>query len=59
MIKKAGAQVGDRIIKINKGLWVLLSDVIAYTPTLKGDSATVVVDRNGQEKVFDIFLEEG
>ena len=28
-------------------------------PSLKGDSATVVVDRNGQEKVFGIFLEEG
>ena len=59
VIKKAGAQVGDRIIKINNRPMGFAGDVIAYTPTLKGDSATVVVDRNGQEKVFDIFLEEG
>ena len=58
VIKKAGAQVGDRGIKNNRPMG-FAGDVIAYIPTLKGDSATVVVDRNGQEKVFDIFLEEG
>ena len=59
VMKKAGAQVGDRIIKINDKPMGFAGDVIAYTPSLKGDSATVVVDRNGQEKVFGIFLEEG
>ena len=59
VIEKAGAQVGDRIIKINDKRMGFAGDVIVYTPSLKGDSATVVVDRNGQEKVFGIFLEEG
>ena len=59
VIEKAGAQVGDRIIKINDKPMIFAGDVIAYTPSLKGDSATVVVDRNGQEKAFGIFLEEG
>lgn len=59
VIEKAGAQVGDRIIKINDKPMGFAGDVIAYTPSLKGDSANVVVDRNGQEKVFGIFLEEG
>jgi len=59
VIEKAGAKVGDRIVKINDKPMGFAGDVIAYTPLLKGDSATVVVDRNGQEKVFDIFLEEG
>ena len=59
VIEKAGAQVGDRVIKINDKRMGFAGDVIAYTPSLKGDSATVVVDRNGQEKVFGIFLEEG
>jgi len=59
VIEKAGAQLGDRIVKINDRPMGFAGDVIAYTPSLKGDSATVVVDRNGQEKVFDIFLEEG
>ena len=31
-------------------------DVIEYTPTLKGDSALVVVDRKGQELAFDVFF---
>ena len=59
VMEKAGAQVGDRIIKINDKPMGFAGEVIAYTPSLKGDSATVVVDRGGQEKVFDIFLEEG
>lgn len=59
VIEKAGAQVGDRIIKINDKSMDFAGDIIAYTPSLKGDSANVVVDRNGQEKVFGIFLEEG
>ena len=59
VIEKVGAQVGDRIIKINDKPMIFAGDVIAYTPSLKGDSATIVVDRNGQEKAFDIFLEEG
>lgn len=59
VIEKAGAQVGDRIIKINDKPMIFAGDVVAYIPSLKGDSAIVVVDRNGQEKAFGIFLEEG
>ena len=59
VMEKAGAQVGDRIIKINDMPMVFAGDVIAYTPSLKGDSAKVVVDRNGQELLFHLFLEEG
>ena len=59
VIEKEGAQVGDRIIKINDRPMGFAGDVIAYTRSLKGDSATVVVDRNGQEKEFSVFLEEG
>ena len=59
VIEKAGAKVGDRIIKINDQPMGFAGDVIAYTPSLKGDSAKVVVDRNGQEYLFHVFLEEG
>ena len=59
VIEKVGAQVGDRIIKINDKPMIFAGDVVAYIPSLKGDSAIVVVDRNGQEKAFGIFLEEG
>jgi regulator of sigma E protease len=34
-------------------------NVIEYTPTLKGDSANVVVVRSGEEVAFDVFLETG
>ena len=59
VIEKAGARVGDRIIKINDQPMGFAGDVIAYTPSLKGDSAKVVVDRSGQEYLFHVFLEEG
>ena len=59
VIEKAGAKVGDRIIKINDQPMGFAGDVIAYTPSLKGDSAKVVVDRSGQEYLFHVFLEEG
>ena len=59
VIEKAGAKVGDRIIKINDQPMDFAGDVIAYTPSLKGDSAKVVVDRSGQEYLFHVFLEEG
>ena len=59
VIEKAGAKVGDRIVKINDQPMGFAGDVIAYTPSLKGDSAKVVVDRGGQEYLFHVFLEEG
>ena len=59
VMEKAGALAGDRIIKSNGQTMGFAGDVIAYTPSLKGDSAKVVVDRNGQEKVFSIFLKDG
>ena len=59
VIEKAGAKVGDSIIKINDQPMGFAGDVIAYTPSLKGDSAKVVVDRSGQEYLFNVFLEEG
>ena len=51
--------ISKQLLPINDKPMIFAGDVIAYTPSLKGDSATVVVDRNGQEKAFDIFLEEG
>ena len=36
VIEKVGAQVGDRIIKINDKPMIFAGDVIAYTPSLKG-----------------------
>jgi regulator of sigma E protease len=55
----AGAKVGDRIIRINDKPMGFAGDVIEYTPTLKGDTVTVIVDRSGEEEVFSVFLENG
>jgi len=59
VMESAGAQVGDRIIRINDKLMGFAGDVIEYTPTLKGDTVTVIVDRSGEEEVFSVFLENG
>jgi regulator of sigma E protease len=59
VMKKAGAQIGDRILRINGEDMSFAGSVIQYTPTLKGDTANVVVDRSGEEKTFNVFLEDG
>jgi regulator of sigma E protease len=59
VMESAGAQVGDRIIRINDKPMGFAGDVIEYTPTLKGDTVTVIVDRSGEEEVFSVFLENG
>ncbi len=59
VMKSAGARVGDKILKINNNDMGYAGDVMEYTPTLKGDTATVLVDRRGEEISFDVFLEEG
>ena len=59
IMQQAGAQVGDRIIRINDKPMDFAGDVIKYTPTLKGDTVTVTVDRSGEEEAFNIFLENG
>jgi len=59
VMKKAGAQIGDRILRINGKDMGFAGNVIQYTPTLKGDTASVVVDRSGEEKTFNVFLEDG
>ena len=59
VLEAAGAKIGDKIVSINQNDMSYAGDVIEYTPTLKGDSALVVVDRKGQELAFDVFLEEG
>ena len=59
IMQQAGAQVGDRIIRINDKPMDFAGDVIEYTPTLKGDTVTVTVDRSGEEEAFNIFLENG
>lgn len=59
VLEAAGAKIGDKIVSINQVDMSYAGDVIEYTPTLKGDSALIVVDRNGQELSFDVFLEDG
>jgi regulator of sigma E protease len=59
VMQSAGAEVGDKILKINNKDMGYAGDVMQYTPTLKGDTATVLVDRNGEEISFDVFLAEG
>lgn len=59
VLQSAGAKVGDKILSINGEDMSYAGDVIAFTPTLIGDSAFIVVDREGQEKTFNVFLEEG
>ena len=59
VLEAAGAKIGDKIVSINQVDMSYAGDVIEYTPTLKGDSALVVVDRNGQELSFGVFLEDG
>ena len=59
VMESAGAEVGDKILKINNKDMSYAGDVMQYTPTLKGDTATVLVDRDGEEISFDVFLAEG
>ena len=59
VMEGAGSKVGDRIIRINDKPMGFAGDVIEYTPTLKGDTVTVIVDRSGEEEVFSVFLENG
>lgn len=55
----AGAEVGDRVVSINEQDMRYAGDVFSYTPTLKGDSATIVLNRKGNEFTYRIFLKEG
>ena len=59
VMQSAGAEVGDKILKINNEDMSYAGDVMQYTPTLKGDTASVLVDRGGEEISFDVFLAEG
>ena len=59
VMQSAGAEVGDKILKINNKNMSYAGDVMQYTPTLKGDTASVLVDRGGEEISFDVFLAEG
>ena len=59
VMQSAGAEVGDKILKINNEDMSYAGDVMQYTPTLKGDTASVLVDRGGAEISFDVFLAEG
>ena len=55
----AGAEVGDRVVSINEQDMRYAGDVFSYTPTLKGDSATIVLNRKGNELTYRVFLKEG
>jgi regulator of sigma E protease len=59
VMQSAGAEVGDKILKINNEDMSYAGDVMQYTPTLKGDTASVLVDRGGEKISFDVFLAEG
>ena len=58
-IEVVGAQKGDQIISINNQDMRFAQDVFKYVPTLKGDSASIVVDRDGELFVLDVYLPEG
>ncbi|MGC6471062.1 MAG: RIP metalloprotease RseP [Flavobacteriales bacterium] len=55
----AGAEIGDRVVSINEQDMRYAGDVFSYTPTLKGDSATIVLNRKGNEFTYRVFLKEG
>ena len=59
VIEAVGAQRGDKIISINSQDMSFAQDVFKYVPTLKGDSASIVVDRNGKTLTLDVYLPEG
>ena len=59
VIEAVGAQKGDRIISINNQDMRFAQDVFKYVPTLKGDSASIVVDRVGEALTLDVYLPEG
>ena len=58
-IEAVGAQKGDKIISINHQDMRFAQDVFKYVPTLKGDSASIVVDRGGVLFTLDVYLPEG
>lgn len=58
-IEAVGAQKGDQIISINNQDMRFAQDVFKYIPTLKGDSASVMVDRGGEALTLDVYLPEG
>ena len=59
VIEAVGAQKGDKIISINNQDMRFAQDVFKYVPTLKGDSASIVVDRAGEALTLDVYLPEG
>ena len=58
-IEAVGAKKGDQIVSINNKDMRFAQDVFKYVPTLKGDSASIVLDRDGEEFLLDVFLPEG
>ena len=58
-IEAVGAKKGDQIISINNQDMGFAQDVFKYVPTLKGDSASIVVDRGGELVTLDVYLAEG
>ena len=58
-VEAVGAQKGDQIISINNQDMRFAQDVFKYVPTLKGDSASIVVVRGGEMVTLDVFLAEG
>ena len=58
-IEAVGAKKGDQIISINNQDMSFAQDVFKYVPTLKGDSASIVVDRGGELVTLDVYLAEG
>ena len=58
-IEAVGAKKGDQIITINNQDMRFAQDVFKYVPTLKGDSASIVVVRSGEMVTLDVYLTEG
>lgn len=57
-LEKAGAMVGDKILSINNKDMSFVGDVFSYVPTIKGDSAEVVVLREQEEITLSLVIEE-
>lgn len=58
-IEAAGAEEGDRILSINNQDMRFAQDVFKYVPTLKGDSANILLDRGGEEVIIAAYLPDG
>jgi len=56
-LEQSGAEIGDKILHINNEDMFYAGNVMKYVPSLKGDSVSVVVQRNEDVVALDFLLE--